>query len=86
MSKRSNRLWETEKVVSRRKPYLCAIYSNKIPENIKSRLLGRCRNMHPYDCGKSNCVLCSYEKIFDKKHISDKKSDIDFKEQKKEYL
>jgi len=34
---------------------------------------GRLRDKHPYDCGKSNCLCCHYEKVLSKKSLKEKR-------------
>lgn len=81
MSKRAERRWCTQKVVNRRKFFAQKIYFGTIPEDRIGKVLGRCRTMHPYDCGRPNCGICQYDKQCDIQRVQDIRSDLDFKEQ-----
>jgi hypothetical protein len=59
-NKRAKRRFQTEKIIEKRIPYLKRIWGM----DISLSQLGRCKKLHPYNCGNSHCICCNYEKIY----------------------
>jgi len=49
--------------------------------NQKQTLLGRSRKIHPWDCGRSRCHVCSLCKLLGEKTLREKQIDLDHREQ-----
>ena len=66
--------------------YLKEEYEKEVEQYYRDlqRWIGRNRHMHPWDCGRSRCQLCSHTKILKIKTRKEKISDIILNEQIKE--
>lgn len=93
---RAERRKRTYKIVNRRKKAMewggIAIpperagesFSNETPEKYEKRMKkaeGRCKNMHPFDCGKPNCGVCRNKRCFLGLTEQEKRAMIDYQEQ-----
>lgn len=52
---RQERRRRTAKIVDRRKEVMC--WSNML-EWVDDRYIGRCKTLHPLDCGRPRCGVC----------------------------
>lgn len=62
MNKKHRRIARTERIVARRKKVLR--WSKLLLDDEKSaqqrgKQVGRCRDRHPFDCGRTRCGICS---------------------------
>lgn len=81
MSKRAERRWRTSRIVEQRKYFAEKIYDGKIPEDRVGRILGRCRRMHPYNCGRPKCGICQNEKLYQIPAVWEIRAALDFCEE-----
>jgi hypothetical protein len=57
---RGERRFRTSKVVKKRMVFLKKMYAGK---TIPQKMVGRCRRVHPHDCGHTNCYVCHCDKL-----------------------
>lgn len=76
--KRAIRRQKTQNVVDRRLPFLQRIFgeNKELPQN----KIGRCKKIHPFNCGNAKCICCNYEKVFDIPSVKQRKEKLNEKE------
>lgn len=76
--------WHTDKRIMLRRRKVEKLMNHINLSQRPLNTLGRNRKLHPLDCGKKDCKLCHYEKIWDFKSHKDNLADLNWKEQNDE--
>lgn len=73
---RAERRRRTKNVISRRKEVMR--WSGML-EWATDRVVGRCRSLHPFDCGQPKCGVCQTSRKWLGKSRQEKRSELDWR-------